>query len=59
MTQPLLRPSPEERFGYVPNIAYSCGAIVHDRNLLLPYALADSFTTFATVPIDTLLAAMA
>ena len=58
-TQPLLRPSPEERFGYVPNIAYSCGAIVHDRNLLLPYALADSFTTFATVPIDTLLAAMA
>ena len=58
-TQPLLRPNPEERFGYVPNIAYSCGAIVHDRNLLLPYALADSFTTFATVPIDTLLAAMA
>ena len=58
-TQPLLRPSPEERFGYVPNIAYSCGAIVHDRSLLLPYALADSFTTFATVPIDTLLAAMA
>lgn len=58
-TQPLLRPSPEERFGYVPNIAYSCGAIVHDRNLLLPYALADSFTTFVTVPIDTLLAAMA
>ena len=58
-TQPLLRPNPEERFGYVPNIAYSCGAIVHNRNLLLPYALADSFTTFATVPIDTLLAAMA
>ena len=58
-TQPLLRPSPEERFGYVPNIAYSCGAIVHGRNLLLPYALADSFTTFATVPIDALLAAMA
>jgi predicted GH43/DUF377 family glycosyl hydrolase len=58
-THPLLRPSPEERFGYVPNIAYSCGAVVHNRNLLLPYALADSFTSFATVPIDTLLAAMA
>lgn len=57
-TQPLLRPSPEERFGYVPNIAYSCGAIVHNRTLLLPYALADSFTTFATIPVDTLLAAM-
>jgi predicted GH43/DUF377 family glycosyl hydrolase len=58
-TQPLLRPSPEERFGYVPNIAYSCGAVVHNRTLMLPYALADSFTSFATVPIDTLLAAMA
>lgn len=58
-TQPLLRPSPEERFGYVPNIAYSCGALVHNRTLLMPYAVADSVTTFATVPIDTLLAAMA
>jgi len=58
-TRPLLRPRPEERFGYVPNIAYSCGGLVHGRTLLLPYALADSFTSFATVPIDTLLAAMA
>ena len=57
-TQPLLRPSPEERFGYVPNIAYSCGGLVHNRTLLLPYALADSFTTFATVPLDKLLGAM-
>lgn len=57
-SRPLLRPSPEERFGYVPNIAYSCGGLVHDRTLLLPYALADSFTTFATVSIDKLLGAM-
>lgn len=57
-TQPLLRPSPEERYGYVPNVAYSCGAMVHDRLLVLPYAVADSFTTFATVSIDRLLAAM-
>jgi predicted GH43/DUF377 family glycosyl hydrolase len=57
-TKPLLRPSPDERFGYVPNIAYSCGGMVHARTLLLPYALADSFTTFATVPLDTLLATM-
>lgn len=57
-TQPLLRPSPEERFGYVPNIAYSCGGLVHNRTLLLPFALADSFTTFATVPLDKLLGAM-
>ncbi len=57
-TQPLLRPSPEERFGYVPNIAYSCGALVHNRMVLLPYALADSFTTFATISLDKLLAEM-
>ena len=57
-TWPLLRPSPEQRFGYVPNVAYSCGALVHNRTLLMPYALADSFTTFATVPLGSLLAAM-
>ena len=55
---PLIRPTPEERYGYVPNIAYTCGAIVHDRTLLMPFAVADSVTTFATVPLDRLLAGM-
>ena len=55
---PLIRPTSDERFGYVPNIAYSCGAMLHGRTLILPYALADSITTFATIPIDRLLAAM-
>jgi predicted GH43/DUF377 family glycosyl hydrolase len=59
VTHPLVRPSAGQRYGYVPNVAYSCGAMVHGRTLILPYALADSFTTFATVPLDTLLAAMA
>ena len=59
VTHPLVRPSTGQRYGYVPNVAYSCGAMVHGRTLILPYALADSFTTFATVPLDTLLAAMA
>jgi len=58
MKYPLLRPRPEERDGYVPNVLYSCGAMVHGRTLLLPYALADTFTTFATVKLDDLLAAM-
>jgi predicted GH43/DUF377 family glycosyl hydrolase len=58
MKYPLLRPRPEERDGYVPNVIYSCGAMVHGRTLLLPYAIADSFTTFATVKLDDLLAAM-
>ena len=58
MDVPLIRPTSEERFGYVPNIAYSCGALVHGRTLILPYALADSITTFATIPLDRLLAGM-
>jgi predicted GH43/DUF377 family glycosyl hydrolase len=58
-TYPLLQPRAEERYGYVPNVAYTCGAMVHGRTLILPYALADSFTTFATMPLDRLLDAMA
>jgi predicted GH43/DUF377 family glycosyl hydrolase len=55
MAAPLVRPGPLARDGYVPNVVYSCGGLVHDRTLLLPYAVADSFTCFATVPIDALL----
>lgn len=58
MTRPLLRTSIEERDGYVPNVIYSCGALLNDRQLLLPYAVADSFTTFATLSVDRLLTAM-
>ena len=56
--QPLVRPDGEEREGYVPNVVYSCGAMVCGPTLLLPYALADSLTTFATCPVDKLLASM-
>jgi predicted GH43/DUF377 family glycosyl hydrolase len=56
--RPLLRPSPGERDGYVPNVVYSCGGLVHDRTLLLPYGVADSFTGFATCEVDALLGAM-
>jgi predicted GH43/DUF377 family glycosyl hydrolase len=58
VTHPLVQPNSGQRYGYVPNVAYTCGAIVHGRTLVLPYALADSFTTIATVPLDRLLAAM-
>jgi predicted GH43/DUF377 family glycosyl hydrolase len=58
VTIPVLRPTPDERSGYVPNVIYSCGAMVHNRTLVLPYAVADSFTTFATMPLDRLLAEM-
>jgi predicted GH43/DUF377 family glycosyl hydrolase len=58
MTLPLVHPSAKERDGYVPNVVYSCGALVHDRTLLLPYGVADNFATFASVPLSDLLAVM-
>lgn len=58
LSEPLLEPSDTERDGYVPNVVYSCGALLRGRDLLLPYGVADSYTAFATVQIDKLLAAM-
>jgi predicted GH43/DUF377 family glycosyl hydrolase len=55
LAAPLLWPGPVARGGYVPNVVYSCGGMVHERTLLLPYAVADSFTRFASVPVDRLL----
>jgi predicted GH43/DUF377 family glycosyl hydrolase len=57
-TIPLIAPGPDARAGYVPNVVYTCGAMVHDRMLILPYAVADSFTKFATISLDLLLGAM-
>jgi len=56
--EPILHPSPQERDGYVPNVVYSCGAMVHDRTLLLPYGVADNFATFASASVDELLKSM-
>ena len=56
--EPILRPSKKERDGYVPNVVYSCGGMVHGRTLLLPYGVADNFTTFASCSVDALLARM-
>jgi predicted GH43/DUF377 family glycosyl hydrolase len=56
--EPILRPSPDERSGYVPNVVYSCGAIVHDRTLLLPFGIADNFASFASCRVDDLLKRM-
>ena len=58
VTIPVLRPTPDERSGYVPNVVYSCGARVYNRIVGLPYAVADSFTAFATMSLDRLLAEM-
>ncbi len=58
LTEPLLKPGWSERKGYVPNVVYSCGSLIHNGELIIPYSLADSATTFATVALDDLLAAM-
>ena len=56
--EPLLTPNENEREGYVPNVVYTCGAILHDGELIIPYGLSDHATTFATVRLDEVLAAM-
>lgn len=58
LREPLLSPNEAEREGYVPNVVYTCGALLHGRELIIPYAMSDSATSFATVPLDELLAAM-
>jgi len=58
LREPLLSPNESEREGYVPNVVYTCGALLHGRELIIPYAMSDSATTFATVPIEEVLAAM-
>lgn len=52
--EPLLSPNEEEREGYVPNVVYSCGAIIHNGDLIIPYAMADYSSTFATVSLEEL-----
>jgi predicted GH43/DUF377 family glycosyl hydrolase len=58
MPEPLLQPTGEEREGYVPNVVYSCGALIHGRELILPYAMSDYATNFVTISVDEILAAM-
>jgi len=56
--EPLVRPEPSEREGYVPNVVYTCGAMRHGDQIVLPYAVSDTFSKFATIKIAELLRAM-
>ena len=58
LREPLIKPNENEREGYVPNVVYSCGALLHNGELIIPYGLADHATGFATVPLEEVLAAM-
>jgi predicted GH43/DUF377 family glycosyl hydrolase len=58
LRQPLLRPAPDEQNGYVPNVVYSCGSLVHAGTLVLPYGIGDAAIGIATVPLADLLDAL-
>jgi predicted GH43/DUF377 family glycosyl hydrolase len=56
---PLVRPEPNEREGYVPNVVYTCGAMRHADQIILPYAISDTYSNFATIKIAALMQAVA
>ena len=55
---PLLQPDENERKGYVPNVVYTCGALIHNGKLILPYAMSDFATTFAIADVNEILSEM-
>jgi predicted GH43/DUF377 family glycosyl hydrolase len=57
-SEPILAPEPSEREGYVPNVVYTCGALRHKDQIILPYAVSDTFSNLATIKISALLNVM-
>ena len=55
LNTPLMVPNEIEREGYVPNVIYSCGSIIHNEDLIIPYAMSDHASTYATVNLRELL----
>ena len=58
LARPFLEPGEAERDGYVPNVVYSCGGLVHGKNLVLPFGVADHSIGIAVVPFEDLIGAM-
>jgi len=58
LDEPLLAPREEEREGYVPNVVYTCGAIIHNNELVIPYAMSDIMSSIATVGVSDLINCM-
>ena len=58
LKEPLLSPLEDEREGYVPNVVYSCGSIIHNNSLILPYAVSDYSSTYCVVDLIDLLDAL-
>ena len=58
LDEPLLTPNDKEREGYVPNVVYSCGSIIHNNNLIIPYAMSDINSGIAVVDVKELINSM-
>ena len=58
LEEPLLVPLENERNGYVPNVVYSCGAIIHNNKLIVPYAMSDTRSGVATLNLSDLFESM-
>lgn len=58
LKEPLLSPNEDEREGYVPNVVYSCGGQIHNGELIIPYAMSDYSSSFATVNVNELIDAI-
>jgi predicted GH43/DUF377 family glycosyl hydrolase len=56
--EPIIVPAEDERVGYVPNVVYTCGAMLHNDSLIIPYAMGDVTTTFACLRVDELIASL-
>ena len=58
LKEPLLRPEGNEREGYVPNVVYSCGSLIHNGRLILPYGVSDTVSSIVTIELGQLLASL-
>jgi predicted GH43/DUF377 family glycosyl hydrolase len=58
LNEPLLKPAVDHTSGYVPNVVYTCGALIHGSRLILPYGLNDTVTKVVAIELETLLAAL-
>lgn len=58
LKEPMLVPDEREREGYVPNVVYTCGCTVHNGELIIPYAMSDYSSTFATINLEELMGSL-
>jgi predicted GH43/DUF377 family glycosyl hydrolase len=54
LDKPIIEPDENEREGYVPNVVYSCGSLLHNNEVIIPYAMSDSASTIGSVSLETI-----